>query len=328
MFDRNDIASRTAGSYALFAAVWILASDMVLWLFIDSVVLRRSLQTAKAWTFVVVTSLLLYSFISRELRELDRARTAERQREDELRAARAKRRELLAELVTAQEEERRRIAKDVHDDPVQVLTALGLRLSLVRSLVPAGPAADRLGELEGDVLAATARLRTFMADVAPPELDRDGLMPTIRRYLDRAFVGRVEVRLEGGLRSPLRRESAITAYRILIEALTNARTHADARSIVIRLEERDGGIAGSVVDDGIGLDRSTPGSPTGIGLETMRMRARSIGGWCRIEPGPGAGTRVRFWLPLDADAIDEPDTGARPETAETRSGLATPAPGR
>jgi PAS domain S-box-containing protein len=208
------------------------------------------------------------------------------------------RQRLLTRLVQAQEEERRRIALDIHDDSVQKMTAVGLRLEALRNRVSDADMRGRMGELEDIVGLAIRRLRHLLFELRPPALDKDGLAAALSQYL--VEVGE-EAELEPVLVNRVAEEPPIEvrtlAYRIAQEAVTNARKHAAARNLEVTLESRGGGIYVRVMDDGRGFPGESLEAPGHLGMLTMRERAELSGGWLRISSQQGRGTTVEFWLP-------------------------------
>ncbi len=216
-----------------------------------------------------------------------------------LRSDRA-RRHLLASLVRAQEEERHRIATDIHDDSVQVLTALTLRLGILRRRIDEPELIELVGEIEESAQLSIARLRHLIFELHPPALDRNGLESALRLYLEQA---RVDFGVDYELRSVLKQEPTVaaraTAYRIAQEALLNVCKHAGAKRVEVDLSTRDDGVLVEIADDGIGfevdeLDGATPGH---IGLTSMRERAEMAGGWWSIESLRSGGTTITFFIP-------------------------------
>jgi signal transduction histidine kinase len=211
------------------------------------------------------------------------------------------RRWLLGRVVWAQEEERRRIAGEVHDDAIQTIAAARLMLTTFRDQLSGDYQRDLLDHLEEAVSTSLARLRTLVFDLRPAQLDDDGLAAALREYL-------AEAAGQGGFTAELRddtereppAEARVIAYRICQEALTNVRVHARATRVEVRLEEARGGLLVSVSDDGEGFDpdrvRATPRRGH-VGLTSMSERATMADGWCRVDSAPGQGTTVRFWLP-------------------------------
>ncbi|WP_217370195.1 PAS domain-containing sensor histidine kinase [Nonomuraea antri] len=206
---------------------------------------------------------------------------------------------LLAHLVRAQEQERRRIAWDVHDDTIQSMVAVGMRLQLLAARLP-GEHAAAMRDLDAAVHAAVARLRDLTFQLRPPGIDSAGLVPTLTGYLDETIVKEgLTYELRNDLAAEPPPETSIIVFRICQEALTNVRKHARARSVLVSLSSLDRGVHVRVVDDGAGLPAGSDGQPAPghYGLIEMRERAEIAGGWWGIRGGPGAGTAVDFWLP-------------------------------
>jgi PAS domain S-box-containing protein len=211
------------------------------------------------------------------------------------------RRWLLGRVVWAQEEERRRIAGEVHDDAIQTIAAARLMLTTFRDQLSDDRQRRLLDTLEEAVSSSLRRLRTLVFDLRPAQLDEDGLAAALREYL-------AESARQGGFSAALRddlvheppAEVRVIAYRICQEALTNVRAHARASRVTVRLEEAQGGLLVTVADDGTGFDpaqvKATP-RPGHVGLTSMSERATMADGWCRVDSDPSRGTTVRFWLP-------------------------------
>jgi PAS domain S-box-containing protein len=218
----------------------------------------------------------------------------------ELRRLSAERSLLLDRLVDAQELERERIAEEIHDDPLQKLTAVGLRLNALRPhLDEEGIAAMRV--LESTVSTAIMRLRHLLFDLHPRTLDTGGLAEALHEFLE-GLGGETDdatYHLDNRLASEPTSRIRVIAYRVAQEALQNVRKHASATHVEVTLEPRDDGLYVSIVDDGIGAEPdSLVSSPRGhMGITSMRERVTIAGGWFRITSAPGAGTRVEFWLP-------------------------------
>lgn len=213
------------------------------------------------------------------------------------------RQELLTRLVEAQEEERRRIAADIHDDSIQVVSALGLRLGILRTRVRDPDDVQLVRNLEDTVRQAVARLRHLTFELRPPELDRAGLAAALQAHLehmaDPGFSHEVIDRLDEEPSSAVR----TVLYRIAQEALVNIRKHAAAAHVKVLISSRAGGVAVRVRDDGAGFDVDEHVPRRGhVGLTAMRERAAVAGGWCRVSSTPGEGTAVTAWVPTDASA--------------------------
>jgi signal transduction histidine kinase len=211
------------------------------------------------------------------------------------------RRWLLGRVVWAQEEERRRIAGEVHDDAIQTIAAARLMLTTFREQLQDDERRELLDHLEEAVSSSLRRLRTLVFDLRPAQLDEDGLAAALREYLNEtAGHGGFRAELRGELEHEPPAEVRVIAYRICQEALTNVRVHARASRVEVRLEEAHGGLLVTVADDGAGFepDRVRAAPRAGhVGLTSMSERATMADGWCRVDSSPGHGTTVRFWLP-------------------------------
>jgi PAS domain S-box-containing protein len=224
---------------------------------------------------------------------------------DVLRRTVQERRELARRLERAQEEERRRIAADIHDDPIQVMAAVDMRLQLLAQAdSPIDP--RELEELRRTVSSSIERLRHVLFELRPMTLDREGLVAAIRMCLDDAARETGwEVSIVDSLDGEPPSELGAMLYRIVQEAITNARKHAVARRVDVLVAPVADGVAVRVRDDGCGFDpvEAQPGRPGHLGLPTMAERAELLGGWCRVTSAPGSGTTVECWIPVDRDGI-------------------------
>lgn len=235
--------------------------------------------------------------------DISRRKDAEEQLErglSMLRRAEQARRQLLRHLVRAQEEERRRIAADIHDDPLQVMGTVAIRLGMMRhGSTDAGQLAQ-LTELEEAVEDCARRLRHLALELRPPGFNGSGLGPAIRTGLASlsgksgcTFAFEDRLTLDPGP------DASLIAFRVVQEALANVRKHARARHIRVLAEHRDEGLFIRVDDDGVGFRPEDPEAHEAghIGLSLMRERAEMVGGWLRIRSEPGEGTTCEFWIP-------------------------------
>lgn len=206
-------------------------------------------------------------------------------------------------LVTAREEERRRLRRDLHDGLGPTLAGLALRLDAARHQLAQDreAAAALLLELKAQTQSAIADIRRLAYDLRPPALDELGLAAALRQHIaQQPPAGRPVVTLDAPDLPPLPAAVEVAAYRIALEALTNALKHSQASRCAIRLAIRgQRSLEIEVADDGLGLpaDRRA-----GVGLTSMRERAAELGGRCIIESAPGSGTRVWAALPVDHKA--------------------------
>ncbi len=212
-------------------------------------------------------------------------------------------------LVSAQEEVRRRIASDIHDDTLQVLAEVAIRLDMLRTTHPELDQEGEFGELGSSVRGAMDRLRNLMFDLAPVDLDSAGVGATLRRLLEgmHARHQELEFRLEDRLHAQPAKEVRVALYRVAQEAIANVRKHAHAHTIEVLLDHVAGGVLLRISDDGKGFRPG--GTADHYGIPLMRERAEAEGGWLRLVAAPGAGTCVECWLPGDAGAGSENEPG-------------------
>jgi signal transduction histidine kinase len=211
----------------------------------------------------------------------------------------AQRRRLLDHVVRVGEEERQRIAGDIHDDPVQKLVALKMRLEL---LGKANPELEGIADARDSVLVAIRSLRHLLFDLRPPVLDEQGLGPALRSFLENAEASFRWVVQDELVEQPSP-QTRLIFYRIAQEALTNARKHASAEHVRVRISESEGGVAMEIVDDGVGFQphEGVVAAPGHMGLAAMRERAEMAGGRCELHSLPGQGTTLDVWMPASLD---------------------------
>jgi signal transduction histidine kinase len=205
------------------------------------------------------------------------------------------RRRLLDHVVRVGEEERQRIAGDIHDDPVQKLVALKMRLEL---LGKAHPELEGIPQERDAVLVAIRSLRHLLFDLRPPVLDEQGLSAALRSFLENSEAT-FRWTIEDDLVIQPPPQTRLILYRIAQEALTNARKHSEAEHVSIRLSESDGGVAMEIADDGVGFEpqEAIVAAPGHMGLAAMRERAEVSGGRCELHSLPGQGTTLDVWMP-------------------------------
>ncbi len=219
-----------------------------------------------------------------------------RLRAEELERLARERKLLVEKVVRAQEEERQRVSRELHDGLGQILTAVSLHAGVLQMKAPAALGEDA-AEIQRLLTAAIAESRQIVWGLRPPELDRDGLVPVLARVAEAMrAAGDLHVELED--RTEGRRPSAdieSVAFRIVQEALNNAVKHAGASSIRIVLTVDADAFAAEVSDDGRGFDPSS--STVGIGLLSMRERAELMGGSLQLVSEVGSGTTICLRLP-------------------------------
>jgi PAS domain S-box-containing protein len=224
--------------------------------------------------------------------------------ESSLRVSEERRRTVLAEMVLTAEEERTRIATELHDDTVQVMTAALLSLDRLSSAISDGDR-ERMAStvaLSRETLGkAVDRTRRLMFELRPPVLEAQGLEPALVDLAETAGAEagfEVDTAIHVG-RYPEAVEAL--AYRVALEAIVNARKHSRASMLSLRLAERDGMLVGEVHDDGAGFDVQPALDRRGMrfhmGLDTMIERVRLAGGDVTVESALGRGTTVSFRIP-------------------------------
>lgn len=217
----------------------------------------------------------------------------------DLRRADLEKKRLLTHLVRAKEEERNRVASDIHDDSVQVMTAVAIDLERLARKVSDDDLRTTLERLENRVRDAVQRLRKMVFELRPPALDEEGVASALRLYLEEFSLDTgIDYELHNNLETEPLNPTRVVLFRIAQEALTNVRKHSNASRVLVTLGRRDGGVAMALSDDGDGFDvtSSQLNSPGHIGLAEMRERAEMGGGTFHIESGPGRGTKVDVWL--------------------------------
>jgi PAS domain S-box-containing protein len=225
-----------------------------------------------------------------------------RQREDQLR-------DLSAKLLQAQEDERRRIARDLHDDFCQRLAALAMELDTLSHRGPdaEGPWSTPLAGLREGVERLTDELQQLAHRLHPSIMEDVGLEAAVREHADE-FAARTGLSVEVMVRDvPQRIPSghATCLYRVLQESLQNVRKHADATSVLIRLFRTGHGVGLCVYDDGRGFESRQAGEHrSGLGVTSMAERVGLVKGTFRIRTKLGDGTEVHAWVPLEDESGD------------------------
>ncbi len=227
----------------------------------------------------------------------------ERVRQDlarRVRLATAELRALSRRLLVVQEDERRRLALELHDEIGQALTGLGLQLGNASSVDP-----QLLMDARRTVAGLTEQVRNLSMELRPATLDTHGLLPALRWHLER-------YQRQTGIAVELRQEGAdrrftpaveVAAYRIVQEALTNAARHGKAEHAVVQLFADDVALTVNIRDHGLGFDATS--TAPGSGLGGMRERAELLGGTFEIDARPGNGVALTVELPLQDDAFDD-----------------------
>lgn len=219
----------------------------------------------------------------------------------------AQRGELLKRLITAQEDERKRVARELHDDLGQALSALSFKAGVMERLIPSDidGAIGQLNETQDLIRDTTDRMYDLIMALRPSVLDELGLAAALRahaeRFLEDSGIA-FELRSEGfsGRLSP---DIETALYRIFQEALNNVRRHSGAKNVRITFARENGDFVGEIQDDGQGFDPQSTGidgdSPRGFGLLSMQERVAQCCGQLEVMSKPGSGTIIRVRFPLE-----------------------------
>ena len=246
----------------------------------------------------------------RDLTEAQRAQFVLRRGVEILMSESRDRQALLRHLIRAREEERVRIAADIHDDAIQLMSAANLRLQQLRLRLRDEAAGRILDKLQEAITLSSSHLRQLIFDLRPSGLEDGNLGAALRVYLEQMHADTgIAYRLDDRLSARAPDGTALLIYRNVLEVLANVRKHARASTIVVELLVIEDGCLVRIVDDGVGYDPAdVEDRPGHLGLVLIRERAELAGGWSRIESSPGAGTTVEFWVPL-GESSTEPDAG-------------------
>lgn len=248
-----------------------------------------------AWPFVEADANLMATLSNQLAIAMENVRLFE-----EVRAKEAHRGELLSKLITAHEDERRRIARELHDEVSQSLTGLLMGITATESLRDPAAVRQRLDALYASTEATLEEVRKLIYDLRPTALDDLGLVSAVRAHA-RDLLETVGVTLafdaSGFGHRRLNAAVETTVFRVAQEAIANVARHARARSAAVRLTLKDGMLTLVVEDDGVGFDLAgTVGRPDDrrMGILGMQERAALIGGELRIDSRAGHGTRVEL----------------------------------
>ena len=210
-----------------------------------------------------------------------------------------------AVVIQAQEEERYRLAREIHDGPAQILANVALQLEYISKLAVRDPsrARDEMAIMQRDLRLAVAEVRRFMYDLKPPALAQQGVGPAVESHCQRLsgrFGLEIDVRWDSDAALPSSHDTAV--FRIVQEALQNVVKHAQATRVEVRATQVDGVLEVSVADNGKGFDpqRVHRLDASHFGLAGMRARAHQIGATLEISSLPGRGTVVLLRVPLQS----------------------------
>ncbi len=245
--------------------------------------------------------------VAERTRDLSLELGERRKAEAALRESEAQLRHLSAMLFTTQEAERRRIATELHDEVGHALILIKLRLGVVRKALRAdqSEAKDDCQHLSQSIGQLIEDIRRLTRDLRPTVIEDLGLAGALR-WLAENFGKRDQLTVTASIKdvdASVGADTQMILYRIVQEALTNVRKHAQARRVSLRVDRHDGELAVVVEDDGRGFDAAALAarrvSDRGLGLTTMEERARMLGGSLAIASATGKGTRITLRVPVE-----------------------------
>jgi PAS domain S-box-containing protein len=214
-------------------------------------------------------------------------------------------RDLGGRLIDAHEQERRRLSRELHDGVGQRLALLSAEVALLRRQLTGSPMLEQVRRVLTHIEDVGAELHRVSHELHPAWLEQLGFPASIRRVCaELSDAHRIAIHLEIGEIPPqLRRDVALCLYRIAQEALHNIVKHSQAATATVRLDADPVEIVLQVIDDGLGFDPALEHELRGVGLVSMRERARHAGGDLTLATQPGQGTRVHVRVPLAGAAI-------------------------
>lgn len=218
-------------------------------------------------------------------------------------------RQLLDRTISIQEDERERVARDMHDGVVQLITAVRYELKTAKFAIESGMSASALEEFETTrqlLDEIEVEIRRAIYDLKPPALDTIGLVPALQNYMERyhAF-GETRCQMQvSGTPFRLAPPTETSIFRMVEEALHNVRKHAKAKTAWVTLDFQPAMFVLTIEDDGNGFDYAqwlAHRKITNLGLLSMQERARNLGGAVEVSSNPGQGARLTFHLPVELD---------------------------
>lgn len=212
----------------------------------------------------------------------------------------------IVRIIEAQENERQRLARQIHDGPAQSLTNLILQAEICERLFDSDPVQARveLGNLKNATNTTFQKIRDFILTLRPMMLDDLGLVPTLKQYVQ-DFEEKANLSVNYtvmGRETRLPPHAEVTVFRVIQELLTNVNKHAHATNVQVTLDFQDKVVVANVEDDGSGFDvnevQNTDRQRRGLGLSTIQERTEMLGGEVQIESRIGRGTKVRIEVPV------------------------------
>lgn len=289
--------------YFILASAWIVGSDLMLTKSVPNPSDAGVIQSLKGLNFVITTAVLLFFALRRAYGGW---RHAEEQRLAVIEQARERFRSLSTHIQTLREEDRTRIAREIHDELGQLLTGIKMELRLVETRLAdrddrsLNPCIDKLVEASELVDDTIDSVRRISAGLRPSALDNLGLGAALRGEA-RQFSQRTSIPCEieiDDYADELPGEVNTAAFRIFQESLTNIARHAEARNIRSSFTVKDSVLKLAIHDDGKGIDPAQLEDPKSLGIIGMLERAKSVGGRVEFLQSPRKGTDVVLTIPL------------------------------
>jgi signal transduction histidine kinase len=255
---------------------------------------------------IIETALILGLLINFQRRR--RAEHALREHENELMA-------LTGRLIHTQEEELRRLSRDLHDDLTQRLAVLAIDTGMLeKAISPLHPeASQELADLKTKLIEASDEVHALSRQLHPSILEDLGLVQAVQSECD-IFSRRTGITVSfeaGDFSSPIPHDIALCLYRVLQEGLQNISKHSKAVEARVVLGNLSGGIRLSIQDSGAGFDVKQAAGKAGIGLSSMRERVRLVNGTLSVVSEPGKGTKIEVFVPLGGNHVQVPSADRR-----------------
>lgn len=209
--------------------------------------------------------------------------------------------ELFGHLIRAQEEERKRISRELHDETGQALMLLRLQLGMLATEVQGRVPQERIQQVTELLDRTIGGLRRIIGRLSPRVLEELGLAAAIRKEARELEQNTgIKTQLSVPELAGLVPEVEVAAYRCVQEALHNIAKHSQARNVTLRICDQEQKLILTMEDDGVGMPSKSQARNRGFGLSGMRERVASLGGTVRIHTGSASGTRLRIMLPIAA----------------------------
>lgn len=289
--------------YVVLASIWIVGSDLYLIKAVVSETQAGIIQSLKGLNFVLTTAVLLYIVLRHAYVGW---RLAEERRLTAVKKARERYRTLCSRVQALREEERTRIAREVHDELGQLLTGIKMELRMVenqltdRSDRSLNPVIDKLVEITEIVDVTIVSVQRISAGLRPSALDHLGLAAALSEESD-LFTQRTQIPCALEIHdavATMPSETNTAVFRIFQECLTNVARHADAAKVQASLSSADGVLTLRIRDDGKGIDPAVLDDPKSLGLIGMLERTETIDGALSVSGHPDGGTEVILTVPL------------------------------